>query len=97
MAARLIVEDRVKFPDGAILTVRIWEVPYPVPPSEHRFKYSLFYGYPGNRVVGYDNERGKGDHRHLGAVETPYVFTTWTSLLDDFLADVARARGEDGA
>ncbi|WP_448189361.1 toxin-antitoxin system TumE family protein [Azospirillum sp. sgz301742] len=96
MAAHLIVEDRVKFPDGAILTVRIWEVPHPVPPSTHRFKYSLFYGHPGNRVVGYDNERGKGDHRHLGDVETPYVFTTWESLLDDFLADVAQVRGEGG-
>lgn len=94
MAARLILEDRVLFSDGTILTVRIWEVPTPVPPASHRFKYSLFYGRPGLRIVGYDNERGKGDHKHIGDSELPYVFTTWEALLDDFLADVSKARGE---
>jgi len=47
---------------------------FPVLPSMHRLKYSLFYGRPGVREVGYDNERGKGDHRHFRGVETDYVF-----------------------
>lgn len=72
----------------------IWQVPKPVVGSAHPFKYSLFYGYPGQRIVGYDNERGKGDHRHLGDTEEPYRFSTVEDLMADFLADVQRARGE---
>jgi hypothetical protein len=65
-----------------------------VPPSRHRLKYSLFYGRPGERVVGYDNERGKGDHRHYGDREQRYAFTSIEKLLADFKADVERMRGE---
>jgi hypothetical protein len=52
--ARLIIEDSGVLADGARWTIRIWLVPSPVPPSTHRYKYSLYYGYPGERVVGYD-------------------------------------------
>jgi hypothetical protein len=48
----------------------------PVPPSVHGLKYSLFYGRPGVREVGYDNERGKGDHRHFQGAETAYAFAS---------------------
>lgn len=60
--------------------------------SAHRFKYSLFYGRDGHRLVCYDNEPGKGDHRHYGDRETPYTFTTPERLIADFLADVRRLR-----
>lgn len=92
--ARLIIEDSGVLADGARWTIRIWLVPSPVPPSTHRYKYSLYYGYPGERVVGYDNERGKGDHKHLKAEELPYVFVSLDRLLDDFAADVETVRGE---
>jgi hypothetical protein len=46
----------------------------------------------GERIVGYDNERPKGDHRHLGGREEPYTFTTVENLVRDFLADVERWR-----
>jgi len=62
--------------------------------STHPFKYRLFYGYPSRRVVGYDNERGKGDHRHLEGREEPYMFSTVETLVADFLSDVRYARGE---
>ena len=52
-----------------------------------------YYGYPGRRVVGYDNERGKGDHRHLGGREESYRFSGVEALIADFLSDVKRARG----
>ena len=71
--ARLIIEDSGVLADGARWTIRVWLVPSPVPPSTHCYKYSLYYGYPGERVVGYDNERGKGDHKHLEGEELPYV------------------------
>ena len=55
--------------DGAIIEMRMWRVPAAVPPSPHEFKYSLFHGRPGEVVVLFDNERGKGDHRHIGTAE----------------------------
>ncbi|HLT78380.1 MAG TPA: DUF6516 family protein [Ferrovibrio sp.] len=79
--------------DGAIIEIVVWAVPAPVPGSQHRFKYRLFYGRPGERIVGYDNERGKGDHRHIRGREMAYRFTSWEKLIDDFLADVAKAGG----
>ena len=54
----------------------------------------LFYGFPGRRLVGYDNERGKGDHRHAGAREERYAFTSLERLFDDFIADVDARRNE---
>ena len=46
------------------------------------------------RLVGYDNERHKGHHRHLEGKEEPYSFSTPERLIEDFLADVRRLRGE---
>lgn len=86
--------DRAEFQDGAIIEMTIWHLPKPVTGSTHSFKYSLFYGYPGRRVVGYDNERGKGDHRHLCEREELYLFSTVEALVTDFLSDVRLARGE---
>jgi hypothetical protein len=88
MKAKLIFRDRTSFSDGSFVEMKIFEVPGPVPPSEHRFKYSLFFGRSGERIVGYDNERGKGDHRHYGDREESYVFRTVEQLIFDFLADV---------
>ena len=42
----------------------------------------------GERIVGYDNERGKGDHRHIKGHETAYRFVSPEKLVADFLADV---------
>ena len=44
--------------------------------------------------MGYDNERNKGDHRHVEGKEEPYTFSTAEQLIADFLADVRRLRGE---
>jgi hypothetical protein len=93
MKAELLFEQRVDFDDGAILEIVYWRVPAPVPPSAHRLKYSLFYGRERERLVGYDNERGKGDHRHFQGVETAYAFTTIEQLIEDFWSDVRRLRG----
>jgi hypothetical protein len=86
--------DRGEFPDGSIVEMTICLVPEHVVGSSHPFKYSLFYGYPGRRVVGYDNERGKGDHRHLDGNEEAYAFSTVEVLVADFLSDVQRVRGD---
>jgi hypothetical protein len=76
--------------DGSIVEIVIWELPEPLPPSTHRFKYRLYYGAAGACRVRYDNERGKGDHRHIGEQVQNYVFTSIEQLLEDFRSDVER-------
>jgi hypothetical protein len=90
--AELLHRSRLDFDDGAFVEMVIWKVPDPVPGSRHGYKYRLFYGRPGKRLVGYDNERGKGDHRHLAGREEPYRFTRVEKLMTDFLDDVRRLR-----
>lgn len=89
--ATLAFHDKQVLADGAIVEMKIWQLPQPLAGSEHGLKYSLFYGYPG-RLVGYDNEAGKGDHRHLQGEESAYRFTTVEKLIKDFLVDVRRVR-----
>ena len=43
-------------------------------------------------MVGFDNERGKGDHCHLDGVEMPYMFVSVEQLIEDFIAAVAARR-----
>jgi hypothetical protein len=78
--------------DGAIVEMVTWELRQAVPGSRHKFKYRLYFGRGGTRIVGYDNERGKGDHRHLHGIERPYQFVSPERLMEDFLADVEEAR-----
>jgi hypothetical protein len=94
MNAELIFRQRIDYDDGAIVEMVLWRVPSPVPPSVHELKYSLFYGHPGVREVGYDNERGKGDHRHFQGAETSYAFTSVEQLVADFWSDVRMLRGD---
>jgi hypothetical protein len=90
--AELLLRERFDFDDGAILEMVIWRVPEPVVGCQHAYKYRLFYGRAGKRWVSYDNERPKGDHRHVGKREETYVFTDVETLMRDFLADVERWR-----
>jgi len=72
----------------------IWQLPQPSQERPHGLKYSLFYGDKDGRLVGYDNESGKGDHKHLRQVETRYKFVNVETMVADFLADVERIRNE---
>lgn len=92
MPAKLITRFKDVTPDGAILEVVVWKVPAPVPPTEHGYKYSAVYVVEGVRVVGFDNERGKGDHCHLDGIEAPYTFVGVEKLIEDFIAAVAARR-----
>jgi hypothetical protein len=91
MSATPILNDKRVFGHGTVQIV-VWSVPQPVPPSAHRFKYRLVYIREGRRVLGYDNERGKGDHRHQGDIQTPYRFVDVPTLLRDFWKDVEAIR-----
>lgn len=90
MKAELIYRFEQDFDDGAMLRMVIWKVPTPVPPSDHCYKYRLVYLEEGQWVLGFDNERGKGDHCHDGNIESPY--TDVTALIRDFIAAVKGRR-----
>lgn len=92
--AVLIYRRRRELADGAIIEGVAWSLPTPVEGSSHLHKYRLFYGYSGQRVIGYDNERGKGDHKHYHGTETPYQFTTPSQVWSDFVADILKERGK---
>jgi hypothetical protein len=92
--AERLFHQRIDYDDGAIVEMVLWRVPTTVPPSAHGLKYSLFYGFPGVRLVGYDNERGKGDHRHFQGPEKKYVFRSVEQLMTDFWRDVRSLRGK---
>ncbi|MGH8607890.1 MAG: toxin-antitoxin system TumE family protein [Gammaproteobacteria bacterium] len=94
MEAMLVIDRKVVFPDGAIVQIVIWRLPEEDIERPHGLKHRFYYGLSdGTCVVRYDNERGKGNHRHWGDREEPYRFVDIETLMADFLNDVAKARG----
>ena len=87
--ATLILKTKTAHADGVVEMV-VWALPKPLSPSSHAFKYRLVFVRDGQRIVGYDNERGKGDHKHLGDAQMPYRFKDIDKLIADFIADVEK-------
>lgn len=90
--AELITRFKDVTPEGGVIELVVWRVPEPVPPTTHGYKYRAVYAQDGVRVVGFDNERGKGDHGHLDGAEFPYVFVGVERLIEDFIAAVQSKR-----
>lgn len=70
---------------------RVEQVIWRVPKSEdkpHGYKYSLAYIVDNERVIGYDNAEGKGDHRHYADKVQPYEFKGIRLLTIDFMNDI---------
>jgi len=74
--------------DGSVIEIVVWRLAQPLSPCWHPYKYRLYFGANGKCRVRYDNERGKGDHRHANNVEEAYQFVSISQLLDDFQHDV---------
>lgn len=94
MKAESLLRERHQLRSDAFVELRIWRVPSRVPGSTHDYKYSLAYIVRGRCVLRYDNEAGKGDHRHVGGKETRYAFTSPDKPLKDFWRDVDRWQPE---
>lgn len=88
MRAQLIIHDKLTDEKGHTVEMKIWQVPVSKH-TPHGYKYSLVYIVGSERVIGYDNERGKGDHRHYEGSETPYSFAGLRQLVDEFKKDMA--------
>lgn len=92
MSAEVLARERHVLAEDAFVEIVVWRVPRPVPGSSHRLKYRLALIVAGRCVLRYDNETGKGDHRHVGTVETAYAFRSYEKLVADFWADVDQWR-----
>jgi Family of unknown function (DUF6516) len=92
--AELFYRDRMDWRDGHIVEMTICRLPTSSIERPRSLKYSLFYGRRGERIVGYDNEAGKGDHRHYRGHEESNIFTDVETLIAEFLNDVRMERGE---
>lgn len=84
MNAELMLNERHIIAENAFVEMVVWRLPSPLSGSRHNFKYRLALVVSSCCVLRYDNESGKGDHKHEGKEQTPYVFTTPQALLDDF-------------
>ena len=96
MKAVALIRRRVVLAIDTFAEIAVWRVSEPVHPSLHLFKYRLAYVVKDECVLRYDNERGKGDHRHFGPDEMPYAFLTPDQLMLDFNADITRWNHEYG-
>lgn len=92
MKAEPLMNERHVLDERSFVEIVIWRLPVSAPGSGHEFKYRLAFVVDGACVLRYDNEAGKGDHRHVGDRQEPYAFTTYDVLLADFWDDVQARR-----
>lgn len=95
MKAELLLRERVPFDQNAFAELVIWRLPKPVPGSPHPYKYRLAFIVDDECVLRYDNEAGKGDHRHTRTREFDYAFESPEKLVQDFLREARRINREN--
>lgn len=96
MKAVELFRQRIVYAANRFAELVLWRVPQPLVGSRHSFKYRLAYVVNGECVLRYDNEAGKGDHRHWAGKELHYRFSTPEKLLADFQRDIERWSHENG-
>jgi len=96
MKAVELARQRVVYSENSFAELLLWRLPGPLPGSRHGFKYRLAYVVNEVCVIRYDNEAGKGDHRHWIDEEMDYQFSSLEQLLIDFRNDIARWNNENG-
>ncbi|MBF0565504.1 MAG: hypothetical protein HQK89_09700 [Nitrospirae bacterium] len=87
MKVELVYHEKKYYQDGSIVEIKIWQVP-DTKDKPYGYKYSLVYIVDGERILGYDNAEGKGDHRHYKGNEYSYKFLSIEKLLEDFESDI---------
>ena len=93
MKAELIYQEKYIYVDGAVREMVLWQLPEKTSDKPHGLKYRLYYGLKdGTCLVRYDNESGKGDHKHILGREQPFQFKDVETLVADFLEEIEKAR-----
>lgn len=87
MRARLLRHEKITDEIGNTVEIKIWQVPVSKD-KPHGCRYSLVYIVDNKRVIGYDNAKGKRDHRHYREKEEPYRFVNLRRLTHDFCKDI---------
>ncbi|MFN0161819.1 MAG: DUF6516 family protein [Burkholderiales bacterium] len=95
MRATLLVRERLPFREDSFAELVLWQLSSPLPGSSHSFKYRLAFIRDGICLVRFDNEAGKGDHRHIRGRESTYAFVSPERLIQDFLRESRRVDDED--
>ena len=95
MKAVLLARTRIVYSSRSFAELVLWRVPISIPGSTHEYKYRVAYVVDAVCVVRYDNEVGKGDHRHFGTTQSKYKFSTPEKLMADFQSDIARWNDEN--
>ena len=95
MKAVKLINTRIVYSESTFAELVLWRLPKKLPGSIHGFKYRLAYIVRGECVLRYDNETGKGDHRHFDGKESDYPFTTPEQLIADFRNDIERWNHEN--
>ena len=95
MKAVELFRRRIVYSESSFAELILWRVPKPLAGSNHGFKYRLAYVVDGECVLRFDNEAGKGDHRHFGGEKGHYAFSTPKKLIVDFQRDIARWNNEN--
>jgi Family of unknown function (DUF6516) len=95
LKATLLTRSRIVYDDAAFAEIVVWDVPKPLPGSVHSYKYRLAFVVDAVCVIRYDNESGKGDHRHSVAAEARYRFSSLDKLFADFERDIRRYLDEN--
>ena len=90
--AELLMNERVILSRRAFIEITIWKLAKPLKGSAHLYKYRLAYVVDEVCMLRFDNESGKGDHKHLNEIEVPYDFTDLDTLQADFWAEVNSRR-----
>ena len=88
--AKKLIDRRILLSETTFAELVLWELPGKTEERPHGLKYRLALVVGGACAVRYDNERGKGDHVHIGDVEHSYQFRNVDALIEDFMADVKR-------
>jgi hypothetical protein len=96
MAARLRYQEKYIYSDGAIRKMDLWQLPRKTSDRPHGLKYRLYYGLgDGTCLVRFNNESGKGDHKHVGGQEESYRYIDVETFVADFLAEIEKARRKE--
>lgn len=85
-----MLNERLILAEKAFVEMVVWLLSSPVAGCRHEFKYRLAFIVEGKCVLRYDNESGKGDHKHIGKEVFPISFSTPETLLKDFWNDVKK-------
>jgi hypothetical protein len=86
-------KKRLRDEEGHLAETVIWQVePNTRQPDGVRYRLAFVRSGETHAAVRYDNHHPKGHHRYVEGREEPCAFTDPERLIEDFQADMERAR-----